>query len=191
MDHPLPVNVMLALIRLRKEKYVNRVNSIERRKKMKEIRVKPLKGEERRKRAILDEVSEVAFLVDFVKLRMGRKGIVELGEHLGSIEKLGWKDVMHELSPGEFLARTYRGNYEPVGFKARIYEERQGASAFMSLIECPYVSFLKRYMKGIGSLTEEDLCSFCQATFEWVSEFNFKPEWQRVQGKCRLILSKG
>lgn len=157
---------------------------------MKEICIEPLKGEEREKRSVLDWVSEVVFLIDFVKLRMGRGGVVELGEHLGSIEKLAWKNIVHKLSPGEFLARTYRGNYEPIGFNAKIYEEHDGVSAVMVVTECPYVSFWRKYMKGIGSLTEDDLCNFCHATFEWVSEFNFKCEGQRTPKECRITLSR-
>ena len=157
---------------------------------MKEICIVPLKGEEREKRSVLDWVSEVVFLIDFIKLKMGQKGVVELGEHLGSIEKLAWKNVMHRLSPGEFLARTYRGNYEPIGFKAKIYEEHDEGSAVMVVTECPYVIFLREEMKGIGSLTEDDLCNFCHATFEWVSEFNFKCKGQRTQKECRITLSR-
>jgi hypothetical protein len=123
-------------------------------------------------------------------LRLGQKGVVELGEHLGSIEKLAWKNIVHRLSPAEFLARTYKGNYEPIGFKAKIYEEHEGTSAIMLVSECPYVSFWRKYMKGIGSLTEDDLCSFCHATFQWLSEFSFKYEGQRTQIECRMTLSK-
>jgi len=155
---------------------------------MKEIRIEPLKGEEREKRLVLDWVSEVVFLLDFIKSKMGHERIVESGEHLGSIERLAWKNVMGRLSPGEFLARTYRGNYEPIGFKAKIYEEHDGDSAVMVVTECPYVSFWKKYMKGIGSLTECDLCSFCHATFAWVSEFNFKCERQQTPEECRILL---
>jgi len=157
---------------------------------MKEIRVEPLIGEERNKRLILDWVSEVVFLIDFIKVRMGRKGVVDSGEHLGSIEKLAWKDVIDKLSPGEFLARTYRGNYEPIGFKAKIYEEHGGGSAVMVVAECPYVNFWRKYMKGIGSLTEDDLCSFCRSSFEWVSEFNFKCGGRKTSKECRITLSR-
>jgi len=157
---------------------------------MKEICIEPLRGEEREKRTVLDWVSEVVFLLDFIKLRMGRKGVVESGEHLGSIEKLAWKNIMNKMSSGELLARTYKGNYEPIGFKAKIYEENDGASAVMVVTECPYVSFWRKYMKGIGSLTEEDLCNYCQATFKWTSEFNFKFEGQRTQKECRITLSR-
>lgn len=156
---------------------------------MKEICIEPLKGEEREKRSVLDWVSEVVFLIDFMKLRMGRKGIVESGKHIGSIEKLAWKNTMHRLSPAEFLARTYKGNYEPIGFKAKIFEEHDGVSAVMVVTECPYVSFWRKYMMGIGSLTEDDLCSFCHATFEWVSEFDLKHEEERTPEECRITLS--
>jgi len=156
---------------------------------MKETHVEPLKGEEREKRLVLDWVSEAVFLIDFIKLKMGKEGVIESGEHLGSIEKSAWKNVMDRLSSGEFLARTYRGNYEPIGFKAKIYEEHDG-SAVMVVTECPYVSFWKKCMKGIGNLTEDDLCGFCHATFAWVSEFNFECERQQTSEECRIIISR-
>jgi hypothetical protein len=157
---------------------------------MKEIRIEPLKGEERKKRVDLDWVSEVVFLIDFVKLKLGQKGVVESGEHLGSIEKLAWKNIIQRLSPAEFLVRTFKGNYEPIGFKAKIYEEHKGASALMVVTECPYVSFWRKYMKGTGNLAEKDLCSFCHANFQWLSEFTFKYEGQRTRKECRMTLSK-
>lgn len=121
---------------------------------------------------------------------MGQKGVVEAGEHWGSIEKLAWKNLLPKLSPGEFLARTYRGNYEPIGFKAKIHEEHNGSSAVMVVTECPYVSFWRKYMKGIGSLVENDLCNFCHATFEWLSEFNYKCMGELTKERCHLTLSR-
>jgi hypothetical protein len=131
---------------------------------MKRIHIKPLEGEERVRRSILNWVSEVVFVLDFVKLKIGQEGLVELGQHLGSIEKLSWSRTVSNLSSAEFLAKTYRGNYEPTGFKAEIYEDNSN-SGVMVVTKCPYLSFWRKYMKGIGSLTEEDLCSFCHATF--------------------------
>jgi hypothetical protein len=157
---------------------------------MKEMHFEPLKGKERRKRADLDWVSEVVLLVDFVKLKLGQKGVVESGEHLGSIEKLAWRNIIRRLSPAEFLARTFKGNYEPIGFNAQIYEEREGFSALMVVKDCPYVSFWRKHAKGVGNLTEDDICSFCHATFQWLSEFSLKYEAQRTRRKCRMTLSK-
>jgi len=62
--------------------------------------------------------------------------------------------------------------------------------AVMVVTECPYVSFWRKYMKGIGSLTEDDLCNFCQASFDWISEFNFKYEGQRTPKECHITLSR-
>ena len=157
---------------------------------MKEIHFEPLKGEERRERADLDWVSEVVLLVDFVKSKLGQKGVVESGEHLGSIEKLAWRNIIRRLSPAEFLARTFKGNYEPIGFKAQIYEDHEGVSALMVVKDCPYVSFWRKHMKDVGNLTEDDICSFCHATFQWLSEFTFKYEGQRTRGRCGMTLSK-
>jgi hypothetical protein len=156
---------------------------------MRRVRVEPLKGKERIRRSVLDWVSEAVFMLDFVKSRMGRQGLIQLGQHLGSIEKLSWTKAMSKLSPTEFLARTYRGNYEPIGFKAEIYKDNNN-SGVMIVTECPYIDFWRKHMKGIGNLTEDDLCSFCHATFEWVSEFSFNYKAKRTEKECRIILQK-
>jgi hypothetical protein len=157
---------------------------------MKEISIEPLEGEQREKRSVLDWASNVVFALDFIKSRMGQKGVVEAGEHWGSIEKLAWKNTLPKLSPGEFLAATYKGNYEPLGFKAKVYEEHDHRSAVMVVTECPYTSFWRKCMQGIGSLVENDLCNFCHATFRWLSEFNYKSEWKLTKDECRLTLSR-
>lgn len=71
-------------------------------KNMKQIYIEPLKGEMREKRLVLDWVSTVVFVLDFIKSRMGQKGVVEAGEHSGSIEKLAWKNILPKLSPESF-----------------------------------------------------------------------------------------
>jgi hypothetical protein len=156
---------------------------------MKRIHIEPLEGEERVGRSILDWVSEVVFMLDFVKSKMGHKGLVQLGRHLGSIEKLSWSRVLSKMSPAEFLARTYKGNYEPIGFKAENYEGNPN-SGVMVVKECPYINFWRKHTKGIGSLTQDDFCIFGHATFEWIFEFNFSYQARRTERECHMFLRK-
>jgi hypothetical protein len=156
-----------------------------------EVRVEPLVGEEREKRAILDFCSWTAFSLDFVKTRFGEEGPVLLGRHWGALEKLGWTSMQEQrLSPSIFLAQTFRLNWEPLGFKAIVYDEIENKRASMLIRVNPLADFIEKYMKGVGTLTEEDAWKFFFASFEWVENYGYELKVEKHTSGYKLIVNK-
>jgi len=122
-----------------------------------EVKIEPLTGEKRDKRAVLDFCSWTVFSLDFAKTHLGKEGPALVGRHWGSLEKLGWKSMQkQELTPSEFLKRTYELNWEPMGFKATIYEDVENAEAEFVVGVNPLADFIDEYMTEVSTLKEED-----------------------------------
>jgi hypothetical protein len=156
-----------------------------------EVPIQPLSGKEREERAILDFCSWTVFSLDFVKVRFGEDGPVLLGRHWGSLEKLGWKSMQErKLSPSKFLAGTYKHNWEPMGFKATIYEEAPDVKASMLIRVNPLADFIREYMAGVSVLTEEDAWKFLCACFEWVKDYGYEFKAEKTSEGYKLVITK-
>jgi hypothetical protein len=156
-----------------------------------EVEIELLVGEEREKRAILDFCSWTVFSLDFVRVHFGEEGPILLGRHWGSLEKLGWRSMREQkLSPSEFLAGTYRYNWEPMGFKATVYEEIENVKASMLVKVNPLADFIREYMAGVSVLTEEDAWKFLCACFEWVRDYGYKFKAEKTSEGYKLTITK-
>jgi hypothetical protein len=145
-----------------------------------EVKIEPLAGQKREERALLDFCSWTVFSLDFAKAHFGKEGPASLGRHWGSLEKLGWKSLQkQELAPSEFLRKTYELNWEPMGFKAVIYEDVENAAAEFVVEVNPLADFINKYMAEVSTLKEEDGWEFFIACFEWVKEYGYKFEAQK------------
>ena len=145
-----------------------------------EVKIEPLASQKREERALLDFCSWTVFSLDFAKAHFGKEGPASLGRHWGSLEKLGWKSLQkQELAPSEFLRKTYELNWEPMGFKAVIYEDVENAAAEFVVEVNPLADFINKYMAEVSTLKEEDGWEFFIACFEWVQEYGYKFEAQK------------
>lgn len=156
-----------------------------------ELEVEPLVGAEMERRALLDVWSWAVFCLDFAKSHFGKVGPVMLGRHWGSLEKVGWKSMKQKrLSPSAFLARTYQLNWQPLGFKARIYDEIKNERASLLFTWNPLAQFIRKYMVGVGTVREADAWDFLLACFEWVKDYGYELRGGKATKGYKITVSR-